>query len=680
MGREWLWPTGGRVTSAELQIEMSARRPPSAGRRRQQQPMAGSAEIAQADHFIFTGKSPAMTADGTLHHNGNTYAVHAGSGPDMLRQTGTPVARGPSPKRRPGSARSTRSTRSARSDRSTGTQGSRGSRASRHTFSGLDPESEKRREAAFDARSTADERRRGVIPQYDALRDKNLPASLKDKLLRNAYAAQVHTREERTSVMSSAAARPSSASRRRPNSASRPPSAGRARRPTSAGRRAPRGDVANSTKAALEPVRRRVVELWQELRIPERERDYYASRLFQQTDPRSVDTLMRLRDALEEHRMKTLQVLKCVDMRESQLERLKTLSEDIIRSGGNVGKSAELMGTMSSLLSALRYSTFSCAEAIVEWRRGLCQPQAFLWKGMNYVLKMKDDMEVVNAASTRLHGGSDDETDEFTRSRQEFTEQTMKAEEPLQQDLFEENDRLLSDHKWMPTVNLETGQAKPKPISTSGEDGASPVSTGPEEERVQDRGVASTAEPSAASIDWEALEADAKEIFQTLDAVQAGIVSKQAMRRELLRQNVGGGAEPVTKLAIDKLWRRLGSLYGKVAFANVSWEEITLGLAACKGKPYDPRVVELPLLRTAEPGQRGSGQQAPGGPRTVLSYGVRVAFTEIFRRFDADHDGARLCRRACRLLLCDRFARIFAVPLIRCAASSIQQARWPKES
>ena len=57
---------------------------------------------------------------------------------------------------------------------------------------------------------------------------------------------------------------------------------------------------------------------------------------------------------------------------------------------------------MSSLLSALRYSTFSCAEAIVEWRRGLCQPQAFLWKGMNYVLKMKDDMEVVNAASLRL--------------------------------------------------------------------------------------------------------------------------------------------------------------------------------------------------------------------------------------------------------------------------------------
>jgi hypothetical protein len=661
------------VVVAEEGLGMSgARRPGSAGRRRsqqqqqqQQQPViAGSADIAGANHFVFTGTGPAMASEGVLHHKGNSYAVHNGAGPDVLRQQqqqNNHAGRNGavSPKRRPGSARSTRSARSARSARSTGTQGSRASRASRSTYSGLDPEDEKRRETGFDARSTADERRRGVIPQYDALRDRNLPASLKDKLLRNAYAAQAHTREERTNVMASTA-RPSSASRRRPNSASRrPPSAGRAgrsaRRPASAGSRAARGgarraDVASNTKAALEPVRSRVVELWQELRIPERERDYYASRLFQQTDPRSVDTLMRLRDALEEHRTKTLQVLKCVDMREGQLERLKTLSEDIIRSGGDVGKSAELMGTMSSLLSALRYSTFSCAEAIVEWRRGLCQPQAFLWKGMNYVLKMKDDMEVVNAASMRLHGGGDDEIDEFTRSRQDFTDQTMKAEESLQQHLFEENDRLLSDHKWMPTVNLEPGQAKPKPITATGQDSASPVSTGPEEEQAQEQNVASNGETSAASIDWHTLEADAKQTFQNLDAVQAGVVSKQAIRRALLRQNAGGGAEPVTKLAIDKLWRRLGSLYGKVAFSNVSWEEITLGLAACKGKPYDPRVVELPLLRTAEPGQRGSGQQAPGGPRTVLSYGVRVAFTEIFRRFDADHDGTQRC--ACVLVLC----------------------------
>jgi hypothetical protein len=119
-------------------------------------------------------------------------------------------------------------------------------------------------------------------------------------------------------------------------------------------------------------------------------------------------------------------MLKCVEMRESQLERLKALSESIVRSGGDVGGSASLMGDMSSLLGALRYSTFSCCESITEWRRGLCQPQAFLWKGMNYVLKMKDDMEVVNAAADRLHQGTEKpDADDFVQSRHDFANVSM---------------------------------------------------------------------------------------------------------------------------------------------------------------------------------------------------------------------------------------------------------------
>ena len=80
-------------------------------------------------------------------------------------------------------------------------------------------------------------------------------------------------------------------------------------------------------------MRVRIVDLWEELRIPERECKYYSGRHFRQNSSRAVDTLMRLRDALEEHRTKTLQMLKCVDLRESQLERLKALSESIVRSG-----------------------------------------------------------------------------------------------------------------------------------------------------------------------------------------------------------------------------------------------------------------------------------------------------------------------------------------------------------
>lgn len=52
------------------------------------------------------------------------------------------------------------------------------------------PEQERRREQRFDARSTATDRMRG-IPQYDAMRDKHLPSSVKDKLLRSTYQAAV---------------------------------------------------------------------------------------------------------------------------------------------------------------------------------------------------------------------------------------------------------------------------------------------------------------------------------------------------------------------------------------------------------------------------------------------------------------------------------------------------------
>jgi hypothetical protein len=202
------------------------------------------------------------------------------------------------PRSRPGSAGSRRSARSAKSARSaTSRASSRDSRRSAVTTSGLSPQRERRREAGFDARSTATEQMNG-IPEYDALRDKNLPAVLKDKLLRNAYSAQAHSRRQRAQVKAA-----------RPGSAGRPTSAGRSRRPSSAGRRTRPGSagrrgssssrVAANTQLALEPVRARIAELWEELRIPERERRYYAALTQPDTSSLAADTLMRLRDALE---------------------------------------------------------------------------------------------------------------------------------------------------------------------------------------------------------------------------------------------------------------------------------------------------------------------------------------------------------------------------------------------
>ena len=134
-------------------------------------------------------------------------------------------------------------------------------------------------------------------------------------------------------------------------------------------------DSASKGKHELEATRLRVAELWEELHIPERERHYYKRKYFSLGDTGSVDNLMRLSDALEEHRSKTLQMLKCVDLRESQLQRLKDLSESIVQSSNDGEKTVGMVGEMSTLLDSLNFATFSCCEAITEWRRGLCQPQ-----------------------------------------------------------------------------------------------------------------------------------------------------------------------------------------------------------------------------------------------------------------------------------------------------------------
>eukprot|EP01052_Picozoa_sp_SAG31_P026604 SAG31_NODE_2424_length_5724_cov_35.068978_3_plen_438_part_00 len=117
-----------------------------------------------------------------------------------------------------------------------------------------------------------------------------------------------------------------------------------------------------------------------------------------------------------------------------------------------------------------------------------------------------------------------------------------------------------------------------------------------------------------------------QEVLQAgMDLVTRGVASRQRRREKGLREKV------------DKLWRRLDGLYGQLAFADLSWEEVCLGLAACKGRAYDPRTVYLPLLR---PTSSPEGTEPSGNDNRELSFGCRVAFTEIFRRFDSDHDGA----------------------------------------
>ena len=251
---------------------------------------------------------------------------------------------------------------------------------------------------------------------------------------------------------------------------------------------------------------------------------------------------------------------------------------------------------------------------------------------MNYVLKMKDDMEVVNAAAERLHQGAEQlgGADEFTQSRRDFADHVMGGEEALQQSLFAENDKLLANMQWMPTLNLEPGLSKPKSVRLD----ADQLSEEATDKAAPSSAAHAVSRPTA---EWASFEQAASALFASLDAEAGGggVVSKASMRQVLLKRRAGGSLA-ATKAMVTKLWRRLEALYGKLTFTDVSLDEITLGVAACKGAPVDPRTVETPFLAHVD----HMTSSSVGSGAKQLSFGVRVAFTEIFRRFDADADGA----------------------------------------
>ena len=252
---------------------------------------------------------------------------------------------------------------------------------------------------------------------------------------------------------------------------------------------------------------------------------------------------------------------------------------------------------------------------------------------MNYILKMKDDMQVINAAAQRLSSGTsaDGAADEFTKSRRQFANKVMNGEESLQQQLFEENDKLLGQLQWMPTLNIQVGSGRPKPIQLSQdeiEDCHDSPATACTQEPTDGAGTPSggARDKNKTQIDWDQVETAIFQCFhdtlQIRRGESSGIVSKTVLRRKLL-QVQAGGSTAATKIAVGRLWKQIGALYGKLVFDNVSLDELSLGLAACKGKPIDPRVVSSPLLTHED----------------TLTFGLRVAFTEIFRRFDIDIDG-----------------------------------------
>jgi hypothetical protein len=84
-----------------------------------------------------------------------------------------------------------------------------------------------------------------------------------------------------------------------------------------------------------------------------------------------------------------LEVLKTILLREGYLKRLQHAAR---RRGGQTALRADVI----DLLDLLRTSTVEVVEAIAKWRRTLVKPYPFVWNGINYLLKVPSDLDILN--------------------------------------------------------------------------------------------------------------------------------------------------------------------------------------------------------------------------------------------------------------------------------------------
>lgn len=143
--------------------------------------------------------------------------------------------------------------------------------------------------------------------------------------------------------------------------------------------------------AEFNAMRLEAEELWQELRLPQRECDHLAATIFSSPVVSNAMQAAAHLHALEAHRVRSLQVLQVIEEREESLNAIRGLLRD------EDGASRELL----SVLPTFRRQTQAVIESIQAWREGMWRPLPFVWgpDGGNYLDKVAQDaVELLGAA------------------------------------------------------------------------------------------------------------------------------------------------------------------------------------------------------------------------------------------------------------------------------------------
>eukprot|EP01062_Namystynia_karyoxenos_P023598 TRINITY_DN19134_c0_g1_i1.p1 TRINITY_DN19134_c0_g1~~TRINITY_DN19134_c0_g1_i1.p1 ORF type:complete len:350 (+),score=131.11 TRINITY_DN19134_c0_g1_i1:76-1050(+) len=134
--------------------------------------------------------------------------------------------------------------------------------------------------------------------------------------------------------------------------------------------------------------------LVRELRLPFLERLLYHKFFISKRDQEHLDATLQIVNALEEHKRRTLRLLKLVYEREFAQTALKVLCYDY--AAGQLS-TLEVQTRVLQLLYTLQQATLKVVEGIAEWRQPLTRPYPFMWKGINYISKIVADSHFLDS-------------------------------------------------------------------------------------------------------------------------------------------------------------------------------------------------------------------------------------------------------------------------------------------
>lgn len=161
---------------------------------------------------------------------------------------------------------------------------------------------------------------------------------------------------------------------------------------------------------------KRIYALWKTLKIPRREHLFYEKSICS-LPIRSLEQcqeLSKLIFVLQQHEQQTRRVLQTILRRESAVEKCFDVIHALQRkfSAASLSSSGQSQSQMFwkeeflLSLSEVRDRSMEVIRVIQEWRRSLWRPLSFLWRGVNYLLKMKEDFLPIFLPSTSATASS----------------------------------------------------------------------------------------------------------------------------------------------------------------------------------------------------------------------------------------------------------------------------------